>query len=127
MELLSLWLQSPLLRTYDYSDDEIIEMITRAPSTHGLYDLNRFRAGFHRVFAVSHSNCSVLDMGVCALAEGDHAEGGHVQQRALVVDVGSSVGYFPFLSLSLGARVYQPPHPYCFHATSKPFFFFILE
>jgi hypothetical protein len=106
MELLSLWLQSPLLRTYDYSDDEIIEMVTRAPSTHGRYDLNRFRAGFHRVFAVSHSNCSVMDMDVCARAEGDH-----VQHRPLVVDVGSSVGYFPFLSLSLGARVYQPPHP----------------
>jgi hypothetical protein len=105
IDLLSLWLKSPLLRAYEYSDDEIVSMITNAPSKDGMYDLSSFRAGFYRVFAVANSNCSAEDFRFTV-----HADV-HQQQQPLVIDVGSSVGYFPFLSLSLGALVYVSSFP----------------
>jgi hypothetical protein len=117
MDLLSLWLASPLLRTYDYSDNEIIQMITQAPSKDGKYNLKSFRAGFYRVFAVVDSNCSAGDMSVCSHLDADEQQQQQQQQQLdhehhpLVIDIGSSVGYFPFLSLSLGAHVYASSLP----------------
>jgi sulfur relay (sulfurtransferase) DsrF/TusC family protein len=101
MELLSSWLSSPLLRTYDYSDDEIMQIIAQAPSEDGSYNLSSFRTGFRKLFAIANSECSREDVGICADAVVEQQQ----QQHPLVIDVGSSIGYFPFLSLSLGARV----------------------
>jgi hypothetical protein len=105
VDILSAWLTSPLLRAYGYSDDEIIRMITHSPSIDGKYDLGSFRAGFFRAFSVAQSKCSVEDISLCA-----HPDVQQQQQQLnpLVIDIGSSVGYFPFLSLSLGAIVYVP-------------------
>ena len=107
IDLLDLWLKSPLLRAYEYSDDEILSMITNAPSKDGMYDLSSFRAGFYRVFAVANSNCSAEDFQFRVLADILQQQ----QQQPVVIDVGSSVGYFPFLSLSLGAHVYVSSVP----------------
>jgi hypothetical protein len=86
-------------------------MITQAPALNGRYDLKSFRAGFHRVYAVADSNCSVFDISACSDIESDHHhhQQQQQQQQPLVIDVGSSIGYFPFLFLSLGAVVYLPP------------------
>jgi hypothetical protein len=53
------------------------------------------------LFAIANSECSREDVGICADAVVEQQQ----QQHPLVIDVGSSIGYFPFLSLSLGARV----------------------
>ena len=117
IDLLDLWLKSPLLRAYEYSDDEILSMITNAPSKDGMYDLSSFRAGFYRVFAVANSNCSAEDFRFRVLADVHEqqqqpvADVDQQQQQPVVIDVGSSVGYFPFLSLSLGAHVYVSSVP----------------
>jgi hypothetical protein len=105
MELLSSWLSSPLLRTYDYSDDEIMQIIAQAPSEDGSYNLSSFRTGFRKLFAIANSECSREDVGICADAVVEQQQQQQQQQHPLVIDVGSSIGYFPFLSLSLGARV----------------------
>jgi hypothetical protein len=124
MDVLSAWLTSPLLRAYGYSDDEIIRMITHSPFIDGKYDLGSFRAGFFRVFSEAQSECSVENISLCTHPdvqqqqqqeeEEEEEEQQQQQLNPLVIDIGSSVGYFPFLSLSLGAIVYVPSSRCCY-------------